>query len=151
MRLCNTPPGPVREPNGTASFTRRHAEEVLTRCAEAEAPTGVQHELLITLPTRPVERVELMPFQNPGSHSSRCPFVPIKNEILERGNDEPEAGNTMKKKTIVLSITALLFILTLSACGEMQQEIESPVREATQQVEKARDVQQQIEDAQQQR
>lgn len=55
------------------------------------------------------------------------------------------------KKRIILYTVSLFFVLPLSSCGGIQQEVESPVREATQQVEKARDVQQQVEDARQQR
>ncbi len=58
----------------------------------------------------------------------------------------------MRRIATLFAIVAgcLIPLLGASGCGGLQNEVETPVREATQQVEKARDVQQQVEEIQQQ-
>ncbi len=60
-----------------------------------------------------------------------------------------------KRKIVLLSTTVVVvpvFLVGATACGGVQQEeVETPLQEITQPIDKARDVKQQVEDAQQQR
>ena len=60
----------------------------------------------------------------------------------------------MEEKTSAVLGVVLISALSLlgsASCGGLQEEVEGPVREATQQVQQARDLQQQVKGAQQQR
>ena len=59
----------------------------------------------------------------------------------------------MKRKlaTIVAAVLISAFsLMGAASCGALQDEVESPVREATQQVQQTGDVQQQVEEVQRQ-
>ena len=70
--------------------------------------------------------------------------------VIGRETHETKAGGNVRRE-IGLPVALVLLSFLLAGCGGMQQGVEDPVSEATQQVEKARDVQQQVEDAQEQR
>lgn len=58
----------------------------------------------------------------------------------------------MRRRVVLFAVVVGWLITPLGAtgCGGLQNEVEAPVREATQQVEKARDARQQVEEVQQQ-